>query len=83
MAWEERNNSGTLSINRRKKSAKHPDYTGTIRIDGVQYWLSGWTKNSKWGDFISLSIKLKDVDPTEKIEAEAGVEEKSEEELPF
>jgi hypothetical protein len=46
--------------NDRKESDKHPDWTGTVMIDGKTYWISGWTKNSQRGSFYSLSFKAKE-----------------------
>lgn len=54
-------NSGVLFKNDRKETDKHPDYKGSINIDGTEYWLSGWKKQSKDGTpRLSLSVKAKD-----------------------
>jgi hypothetical protein len=54
-------NSGTLFRNDRKETEKHPDFTGSINVDGHDYWLSAWTKTSKNGkSFLSMAVKLKD-----------------------
>lgn len=37
-------NSGSLFINDRKVTDKHPDYKGSIIIEGKKYRLSGWLK---------------------------------------
>jgi len=54
-------NRGILSRNERKEKDSHPDTKGTINVNGVDYWLSGWTKTKKDGSgkFISLSIEPK------------------------
>jgi hypothetical protein len=50
-------NKGVLFKNKRKESDRHPDMTGTINIDGTEYWFSGWVKHSdKAGKFISVAI---------------------------
>lgn len=60
MAYEQRDNSGTVFNNDRKESDKHPDRTGTAMIDGVMYWVSGWVKTGAKGPFLSLAFKRKD-----------------------
>ena len=54
-------NSGALFKNDEKESEKHPDYRGTIDIEGREFWLSGWIKTSKKGTkFMSLAVKPKE-----------------------
>lgn len=59
-------NSGLLAKNKRKEKDTHPDYSGSINVDGVEYWLSGWLKTGKEGSklagekFFSLSVRPKD-----------------------
>ena len=54
-------NSGALFKNDKKQSDNHPDYKGTINVDGVDYWLSSWLKTSKSGTkFMSLSVQPKE-----------------------
>lgn len=59
-------NSGLLAKNKRKEKDTHPDYSGSINVDGVEYWLSGWLKTGKEGSklagekFFSLSVRQKD-----------------------
>jgi hypothetical protein len=60
MAYEQRDNSGSLFSNDRKEKDSHPDFKGTAMIDGIVYWVSGWTKHGQRGDFTSLAFKRKD-----------------------
>lgn len=61
MTEYDNSNKGALFRNTRKESDKHPDYNGSINVDGHDYWLSGWLRESKNGNkFFSLSVKRKD-----------------------
>lgn len=53
-------NRGALFKNERRESDNHPQYTGSINVDGQDYWLSAWLKDGKSGKFFSLSVKPKD-----------------------
>ena len=53
-------NRGAL-FREQKQQETDRDYSGTINIAGVEYWLSGWVKTSKKGaKYLSLSVKPKD-----------------------
>jgi hypothetical protein len=56
MAYELKEGSGSLFKNDRKEKENHPDYAGSIMINGKEHWLSGWIKEGKKGKFFSLSI---------------------------
>lgn len=61
MAEFDSTNRGTLFKNDKKTEEKHPDMSGSINIEGVEYWISGWKKQSKAGTgFISLSVRAKE-----------------------
>ena len=61
MAYEVRDNSGSLFKNERKDKDTHPDYTGNGMIDGREYWFSAWIKKDRNGkSFMSLAFKPKE-----------------------
>lgn len=63
MTQYDNTNKGVLFKNDRKDSDRHPDYTGNINVDGVEFWLSAWIKEGQRGKFMSLSIKPKEEQP--------------------
>ena len=56
MAYIPKEGSGSLFKNDRKTTDNHPDYSGTIMVNGKEHWLSGWVKEGKNGKFFSISI---------------------------
>jgi len=56
MAFEQRPNTGVLFKNDRKEKDTHPDWKGTINVNGVEHWFSAWTKQGQRGEFLSVSI---------------------------
>lgn len=62
-------NSGALFKNDRKESEKHPDYKGSINVDGVEYWVSSWINESKSGKkYLSLKLNKKEEEVKPKTE---------------
>jgi hypothetical protein len=60
--FEQRDMSGSLFINKRKTTERHPDRNGSCMIDGTEYWVSGWLKKTKAGDpWLSLAFTPKEV----------------------
>ena len=62
MTQYDNRNRGILSRNDRKAKDTHPDHTGTLNVDGVDYYIDAWVKERKDGSgkFFSLSVKRKD-----------------------
>lgn len=54
-----KDNSGRLSRNDRKEKETHPDMKGSATINGVEYWISGWTKENDRGKWLSLAFEQK------------------------
>ena len=61
----DRTNTGILSRNERKTDEKHADFTGSVNVEGVDYFLDGYVRERKDGSgkFFSLRLKRKDKQP--------------------
>lgn len=53
-------NRGVLFKNDDKRDDKAPDYTGSLNVDGAEFFLDAWIKEAKTGrKFMSVRVKLK------------------------
>ena len=77
MSYEQKNMTGSLFRNTRKEKDTHPDYSGSIRINGRDLWMSGRLREDKNGQkYFSLAFKPKDGTayrpvPAQEFEADA------------
>ena len=56
-------NRGAMWNNERKQSENHPDFSGSINIEGKEYWISGWRKKEgapQSAPVVSMSVRPKD-----------------------
>ena len=61
MAYEMKDNSGSLFKNDRKEADTHPDYKGTALLNGVEHWVDAWINQSSSGTkYMSLKFKPKE-----------------------
>jgi hypothetical protein len=62
MATYDNTNSGMMARNERRTTDKHPEFSGSINVEGVDYWLSAWVNEGKAGGKMEgkkyFSIKL-------------------------
>jgi hypothetical protein len=60
--FEKRDMSGSLFKNNKKKTDKHPDYTGQVIINGEEMWISAWVKEARDSGmkYFSLAFQPKD-----------------------
>ena len=76
-------NRGTLFRNEKRISEKAPEYEGKIDINGTEYKLAAWIRESKTGKkFFSLSVsslQTKKAEPVKQAEPIIAIDE----ELPF
>lgn len=63
MAEYDNTNRGSIWKNDKKDSDKHPDFTGSLNVGGVEYWVSAWKRKegaAAKAPALSFSIKPKD-----------------------
>lgn len=66
MAYETKDNSGVAFKNDKKTKENQPEYKGSVRIGGVDYWQSIWIKDSPKGKYLSFAYEEKDAKYTKK-----------------
>ena len=76
MAFEQQDNSGAIFVNDRKEKDTHPDRSGSARINGVDYWVSGWLRKTKDGNpYLSLAFKEKNANASTGDKSKSRAEE--------
>jgi hypothetical protein len=66
MAYEQRELSGSLFKNPKQTNEKAPQMTGSCLINGVEYWVSAWTREGDKGRWQSLAFTKKDAKPQDQ-----------------
>ena len=58
MAYEQRDNSGSLFKNEEKRNENGPDYSGKCMVGGVEYYFDSWLKRPEGKKaFMSFAFK--------------------------
>ncbi len=71
MAYEQRENTGSIFKNDKKETDKQPDYKGQALIGGVEYWVAAWMKTGASGvKFMSFSYTPKDENKSDGFESQ-------------
>lgn len=61
MAYEIKDNTGSIFANDRKETESHPDGKGSAMVGGVEYWISSWNNKTKDGKpYRKLSFQPKE-----------------------
>ena len=58
-------NSGALFKNDRRTNDRQPNLRGTVNVEGVEYWVSAWTREVKSGPkagekMVSMALQPKE-----------------------
>ena len=59
----DKTNRGAIWGNARKEQESHPDFTGSMNIDGKEYWVNAWKRKPDAGPkapALSFSVRPKD-----------------------
>jgi hypothetical protein len=76
-------NRGTLGKNTKKTKETQPEYSGSLNVNGVDYWLNGWIKESETGKFFSLTVRPKDETPRQSSEPTRKAKPEFDDDVPF
>jgi uncharacterized protein (DUF736 family) len=78
-------NRGAIFKNDDKQQDNHPDYKGSLNVNGVDLWVSGWLKTSeKTGKkFMSLSVKPKEDKPVKQASSPKRANVEFDDNVPF
>lgn len=82
MAYELKEMQGSLFKNGKKTTELHPDYTGKIKVNGVELQLSAWVAKTKAGETY-LNIKAKEAMPNGNTSSQDNFGAKKDTDLPF
>ncbi len=59
--YQHKENRGSMFDNDHKETEKHPDFTGSVNVNGVVYWISAWKGETQRGQRkLSLSVQRQD-----------------------
>jgi hypothetical protein len=63
MSEHDNTNRGAIWKNPKKVTDKHPDFTGSLNVDGIEFWVSAWRRKegaSEKSPALSFQIQPKD-----------------------
>jgi len=87
MTEHDNTNRGSIWKNDRKEKPTHPDFKGTLNVDGVEYWVSAWKRkpdaNPK-APALTFSVQPKEQGtPTSPIRSTDPEPESFDDDIPF
>lgn len=56
-------NRGAIWKNKKKEKDTHPDFTGSLNVDGTEYWVNAWRRKDdapETAPALSFSVRPKD-----------------------
>ena len=79
-------NRGSIWKNNKKEKETHPDFTGTLNVEGVEYWVSAWKRKegaSEKSPALSFSIKHKENQDAEPVKKPMKPHVTADDDIPF
>ena len=55
----DRPDGGYLSRNEKKQSETHPDFRGSMTLEGREFWISAWVAQNDRGKYFKLKFQPK------------------------
>ena len=68
-------NRGQIWGNKDRKTDKHPTHTGSLNVEGVEYWISAWV-GDKSKNQPALTFKIQKKEPKQSQQAPAAPAQK-------
>lgn len=81
---EQKNNTGAIFKNDKKTAENQPDYRGKMMVDGKEWEISLWVRESAAGNkYMSAAIKEPYVKLTEAAPVQTPKQDESDDGMPF
>ena len=74
---------GVLFANDKRQNDRHPNLKGNCEIEGIEYWLSAWTKRNPDGSFKLLSLAFEPKEQQAPQSGEAIGDDDLDDDIPF
>jgi len=83
MAYEQRDNSGSLFPNTKRPGKQDADYRGSVKVDGKDFWISLWKKEKDGKPWLSISLTPKVKTENRPAEPKDNLDLYGDSEIPF
>jgi len=79
-------NRGSIWGNDKKETERHPDFTGSLNVEGTEYWVSAWKRKADANPkapSLSFSIKPKEQSANQASQAAQSPSDSFDDDVPF
>lgn len=84
MAYEQRDNSGSLFKNNKPRNEKSPQFQGKAMIGGVMHFFDAWQKKTSNGEtYFSCSFKAMEQVKQKEVKSSATTGDDFDSDIPF